>query len=262
MEKAKKVILDTNVISVLYGAYIAIEKKSNEQFKNFAIYKKYLELVDEGRLTIYITPQILTEFLHCKGTNPQVTERFDAFLTKYTTLIKFNKEQRQKIAKITYELGNTIFTKNNKFTNESVEFLLFNFAAKRGDRNFADATIMAESMVSGIELVTNNTKDFAKFTFVNKLATKYELHSGVFNVSKDGRYLQKNFPEYNRMVSTKKLTKKERNDQEKEEKFKTKFKSNIDYSNKSKKKEIHEKKKKRMNEKYERKNLRNIEINY
>lgn len=197
--QVEKVILDTNIISIMFGLFKAMDKHQPlESHQNHRMYQKFFDLVEEGRLKLYITPQILKEFLFCRGQKPEAVDRFDRFMKKYINIIQFRREERQKAKQITYELGNTYF-KIGKSKNSQTHMVIFEKAQTPKDRNYADALIMAEAMISGMDVLTNNLKDFINFDLVNKLNKKYDL-PGQYSVYKPNRYMKYKFPEFSHLA--------------------------------------------------------------
>lgn len=192
--KPRKIILDTNILSLIYGSFGQETPKSRKSNKS-KLCMNFLHLSQSGIVKFYITPQIYKEFLNCKGKNLYSIEKFNTFMQRHVTLIKFNKADMQKVVNLTYDLGNmkVHLTKNHKKNDPKVH--LFDEAEKPGCRNFADCTIMAEAMISEMDLITENMKDFSKHKFVNKLYKKYGIQK-PHSVYKARQYIDKHFEEF------------------------------------------------------------------
>ncbi|MGI5842541.1 MAG: hypothetical protein ACOX6H_04565, partial [Christensenellales bacterium] len=169
----KKVVVDSNILFRLYGAYKAQNINSISSFKSLQL---LLNLSKEGKVKLYITPQIFNEFLNLKGKKPEAVARFTNFIKEYISIIKFSEAENQKILKVMKELATKRVLVPSGFNNKMQSTLLFPQAEKEGDRNYADLMIMTEAVMVNLPILTENMKDFQGYQYINKVLNPLGLN--------------------------------------------------------------------------------------
>lgn len=161
-----KIVVDTCVLYTVYGA--AKNKIDDKKFNKMSGAEKILFLAQKGVIEMVATPQIFKEFLCARGDKHQ---RFDEFVQKYLTVLTYDKKQAHIVADMTYSFGHDRIHKSGSNKKQPP----FPKAQKPGDRNYADCTIMAEATLAGLDILTNNYKDFRGFKYLDPLVRKHGI---------------------------------------------------------------------------------------
>lgn len=166
-----EVIADTNILINLYGAFL----HRDQNIKKLKPHTQLLKLIENNKIKIYATNQILKEFAFSKGSSFEAIKNFQTFFKKYVRPINFSNEDVDMINKLTHALGHNKISYTNEYNVLMRDQILFEQAERQGERNFADATIMAESIVASLPIVTINQKDFEGCKYCKTILEKYNI---------------------------------------------------------------------------------------
>jgi len=169
----KKVVVDSNILFRLYSAYKGTNINSIASYKALIL---LLNLAKEGKVKLYITPQIFNEFLNLKGKKQEAVDRFNNFIKEYITIINFSEADNLKILSLMKQLATKRVEVLNKYDNKIYSTLLFKQAENPGDRNYADLKIMTEAVMVNLPILTENMKDFSGYIHINKVLNPLGLN--------------------------------------------------------------------------------------
>lgn len=167
-----EIVLDSNALFRLYGAYSP--KKRIRNFEAYAKHALLLELVDQNKLKLHITPQIYSEFLNLKKKKLRSSKRFFRFINEYIERNPFTDAEYREIAQIVKMLATQEFDVPNEDSTETHKEILFP-NADQGQVNHSDLKIMVQSAKINKCVITENIKDFIGYKHINLALSQFGM---------------------------------------------------------------------------------------
>lgn len=145
--KVSYVALDTNV----FISIASVNSEIGPDCKRGGFYSKIRDmkrLAEAGHLKFVITPGVFVEILKQKrNMNPKIRDKEMKFLEEYCQVYT---------PKDMTEFYNEVYKLAKHYIDSGV--------MKNEEKRFADAMIMAEASFLGLNLISNNVKDFSYYT--------------------------------------------------------------------------------------------------